>query len=233
MKILAFDTALAGCAVAVLDTETGKCTARLRPQQRGQSETLVPLIKVVVEEAGMAFDDLDRIVTTIGPGSFTGLRIGLSAARSFALALDIPVDGVLTTECVVACFFNKNNALNGTLLCALETKREDFYVQAFSFENKALGDAVAIPAQRVLGDYKDMPLTLCGDGVIRLKDELADAWPQAWNAVEGFDLIDPAVLAQLGAARAESGMLTPPGPVYLRGADVSQPNRPGRTIAES
>src|SRR6201998_4443921 len=87
MLILAIDTALDACAAAVLDTDSGRLIAQAsQAMKRGHAEALMPLIADVMKEAGVPFATLDRIAVTTGPGSFTGLRVGLSAARGIALA---------------------------------------------------------------------------------------------------------------------------------------------------
>src|SRR5260370_40949350 len=87
MRLLAIDTALDACSVTVFDTERDRpLSIESREIGRGHAELLVPLVDQVMKAAGVKFDSIDRIAVTIGPGSFTGLRVGLSAARGFALA---------------------------------------------------------------------------------------------------------------------------------------------------
>ena len=94
MRVLAIDTALEACAAAVLDTENGKVASESLPMVRGHAEALMPLIARVMKQADMAFSALDRIAVTTGPGSFTGLRVGIAAARGIALAATKPVVGL-------------------------------------------------------------------------------------------------------------------------------------------
>src|SRR5277367_1311893 len=103
MLILAIDTALDACAAAVLDTGSGQLIAcESQPMKRGHAEALMPLIARVIKEAGLPFTALDRIAVTNGPGSFTGLRVGLSAARGIALAAGKPVVGLTTLSAYAA-----------------------------------------------------------------------------------------------------------------------------------
>ena len=223
--VLAFDTAMGGCSVAVLDTRTGVAVQDGRVMERGQSEILVPLIQEIVRQAGCTMADLGLVVATVGPGGFTGLRIGLSTARSFGLALAIPVAGLRTTDVLLRAAKEKLND-QSHLLVVVETKREDFYVQ----------EPGAEPGLRsfesLLLQYKDQPVTLCGDGVIRLQEKLGQVWPGAWRILNDVVLPDPAVMAKMGVEDMMAGTLRAPDPVYLRDADVSQSKRVQRVIAE-
>src|SRR5580698_2238559 len=111
MLILAIDTALDACAAGVLDTEAGRLIAQeSQAMKRGHAEALMPLIARVIEQSGIAFTALDRIAVTTGPGSFTGLRVGLSAARGIALAADKPVVGLSTLTAYAAPVVGQNAA---------------------------------------------------------------------------------------------------------------------------
>src|ERR1700709_698652 len=103
MLILAIDTALDACAAAVLDTDTSQLIAReSQPMKRGHAEALMPLIARVMTASGIAFASFDRMAVPTGPGSFTGLRVGLSAARGIALAAGKPVVGMTTLTAYAA-----------------------------------------------------------------------------------------------------------------------------------
>ena len=97
MRILAIDTALEACAAAVLDTAQGIVLARESiAMTRGHAEALMPLIERVMVKSDGGFAALDRIAVTVGPGSFTGLRVGIAAARGLALAAGKPAIGLTT-----------------------------------------------------------------------------------------------------------------------------------------
>ena len=87
MRLLAIDTALEACSAAVLDTAGGGIVAQeSQAMTRGHAEALMPLIQRVMKAARLDFSELDRIAVTVGPGSFTGLRVGIAAARGIGLA---------------------------------------------------------------------------------------------------------------------------------------------------
>lgn len=191
---------------------------------RGQSEALVPMVQGVVRQAGIDFPQIGFVVTTIGPGAFTGLRIGISAARSFGLAIGAPVAGLRTTDVIARACAEKSHDIN-RLLVVLETKRADFYGQ------EGAGEPGILAAGELRSKYQDADITLCGDGVLRLQSELGAAWPSGWAVAAGFDLPDPAIMARMALEDAKTGHLRPAEPLYLREADVSLSNKPVRTIA--
>jgi tRNA threonylcarbamoyladenosine biosynthesis protein TsaB len=135
MKILALDTAVTGCGVAILDGESAKCVSRVVETERGQAEMLVPLIEELAQESGVPLSEIDRVAVTIGPGSFTGVRIGLATARSLALSLDIPVIGFTTLDVIA-----RQTQGMGERLVLIDTKRGDFYGQEFGADDKALSE---------------------------------------------------------------------------------------------
>src|ERR1700709_1809437 len=111
MRILAIDTALGQCAACVLDTAEPEPPAREAiAMERGHAEALLPLLDRVITQVDGRFSTLDRVVVTVGPGSFTGLRVGIAAARAVGLAADIPVVGVTTLSALLAPFFSERRA---------------------------------------------------------------------------------------------------------------------------
>ena len=90
MRILAIDTATAACSAALMVGDA-IVARRFVAMARGHAESLIPMVEAVLAEAGAAYGDLDLIATTVGPGTFTGLRVGLAAARGLAVAGSLPV----------------------------------------------------------------------------------------------------------------------------------------------
>jgi len=229
MQILAMDTATAGCSVALWrGDDIG--ARRSQAMARGQSEALLPMIQDVLAEAGLTAMDLDLIAVTRGPGAFTGLRIGLSAARAMALAAGVPCLGVDTTDVIARGV--DGSLIPGELLVVLDTKRSDFYAQKFSCRHEALAPPVAVSpgglAELVGPGSVDAPLMVVGDATDAALHILSDAKIAA-QAAPAPGLPDAVHLAAIAALRWQPGqVLSPPMPLYLRPADAKIPLDGGR-----
>ena len=137
--VLGRDSATEACSAAIL--RDGSVTAhRCETLQRGHAERLMPLVSAVMDEANIRFTDLDLIATTVGPGGFTGLRIGLASARGLSLAAKRPLIGVTTLEAIARA----QPARDIPLLVALDTKRADIYLQIFDPEGLPLTEPAAL-----------------------------------------------------------------------------------------
>lgn len=232
MRVLALDTAMNGCAAGVLDTDSEECVALVEPMPRGQAEKLVPLIQKTLTKARVDFSDLGLIATTVGPGAFTGLRIGLSTARALGLALNIPVIGVTTLQVLAAAFYAEHE-VQKPLLVLIETKRTDFYGQYFDIDGSALSGPFALPAETIMAEFLNKDCILIGDANARFLSLLPEELKSKVEAIAGFEIPDPLFIALIGQALYESGdSESPPEPLYLRDADVSQSKRVQRTIED-
>src|SRR5437660_9628138 len=150
MLILAIDTARDACAAAVLDTDAAKIIAQeSQPMKRGHAEALMPLIGRVIKESGVAFALLDRIAVTTGPGSFTGLRVGLSAARGIALAASKPVVGLTTLTAYAAPVVSQNGA--HPVISAIDARHDQVYFQVVSGDGSSLVRPRVGPIEEALG----------------------------------------------------------------------------------
>jgi tRNA threonylcarbamoyladenosine biosynthesis protein TsaB len=129
VKVLAFDTALAACSAAVW-SDGAILAARLERLDRGHAEALMPMVEAVRTEAGLAYEDIDRLAVTVGPGTFTGLRIGLAAARGLALAIARPLVGVTTLE-ALAAGVSEDERQGRSVLAVIDARRGEVYAQTF------------------------------------------------------------------------------------------------------
>jgi tRNA threonylcarbamoyladenosine biosynthesis protein TsaB len=203
--ILAVDTCLAASSIAVLDGDLVRA-ARSEPMTRGHQERIAVLAREVMSEAGVKFPDLTRIAVTVGPGSFTGLRVGLSFAKGLATALSIPCVGINSLEALAA-----TAGAPGFVAGVLDAKMGQVYLQVFD-GGKALmaPDAleVGVAAARLAELYSGGRAVLIGSGA----PLLADVLPEATVLTPAF--ADPVAVARLAAARPVP--THSPRPLYLR-----------------
>lgn len=213
MLILALDTAMAACSACVW--RDGTVLAQRRDaMSRGQAEALVPMVQAVMADAGVAWGDLDRIAVTVGPGSFTGLRVGLSTARALGLAAGKPVVGVTTTEVLAAAVPPEARA-GRRVLAAVDSKRADLFLQWFDADLAPLGPPQSAEPDAVRADLAAAPALVTGDAA----DLLAPLPPGA--EAMAVQTPDPAVLAALAADRPLPE--APPQPLYIRPPDAALP----------
>lgn len=230
MKILALDSATGACSVALW--QDGAIVARrFAVMDRGQSEVLIPMAREVLAEAGADFSIVDMFGVTTGPGAFTGLRIGLAAARGMALAAGRPLAGVSTFD-AVAGGLPAEEREGRSVLIAVESRREDIFIQWFDRELIPVGEARSVrPADLVLPDG---PVLVAGDGAARLNSLLGVSTGNGGMAMNrdvrfasGKGFPDAADVARLVAQRgADAAATAPPQPFYLRPPDVTLP--PGK-----
>jgi tRNA threonylcarbamoyladenosine biosynthesis protein TsaB len=224
MISLGIDTATGICGVAVWSGELQQPLAVLtEDQQRGQAERLIPLINAVLRQADIGFDRIDRIGVTVGPGSFTGLRIGLATARGLALAIGCPVLGLTSLE--VACHVGLSHGSGRPVLACIDSRRDNVYVQAFDGTGGPLTDPIDLnPADlpTLLATLPAGPWLLSGDAAVRLNRHWPDSGP-ARQALAVDWHAQAVVLARLAnlAGPADPWFCRAAEPVYLRPPDVT------------
>lgn len=246
--VLAMDTALGGVSVGIM-AANGHIVSRMEETSRGQAAMLVPMIQEVLAEAQTGFDQLDLIACSIGPGSFTGLRIGLSTARTLGLALNIPVVGLNTLDVMARHYcISPNPQAEGpvcssssaqargrddtgkSLLIVLETKRQDFYARYYDIDGQPLGEPVAANGSVILGSAPKEPFSVGGDCLNRFQQVVSGDF----ECLDELTQPDPILMAQIGLEIYENnGDQGIPQPLYLRGADVSQPKTPPRKLEQA
>jgi len=216
MLILAIDTALDACAAAVLDTGTGKLIAQeSQALKRGHAEALMPLIARVMKESALPFAALDRVAVTTGPGSFTGLRVGLSAARGIGLAAGKPVVGLTTLSAYAAPIVSE--AGEQPVISAIDARHDQVYFQVVSGNGSSLVRAKVAPIAEALEASSFGAPHLVGNAA-RI---LADRWPSDAPPpikVEALAAPDINWVAWLGAAVTPG--TAPAKPFYLRAPDA-------------
>ena len=228
MLILAIETALDACAAGVLDTEAGHLLAQeSEAMKRGHAEALMPLIARVMKASGIAFSDLDRIAVTTGPGSFTGLRVGLSAARGIALAANKPVVGVTTLTAYAAPIVSQNG--EHPVISAIDARHGHVYFQAVGGDGSSLVRPQVAPIEEAVGASKFGAAYLVGNAARMLADRWpADAPPPL--QVDAQAAPDIAWVAWLGAAVSPN--TAPARPFYLRAPDAKPSMDPLQKAAQ-
>ncbi|MFD2238813.1 tRNA (adenosine(37)-N6)-threonylcarbamoyltransferase complex dimerization subunit type 1 TsaB [Aureimonas populi] len=207
--LLALDTAGARCSAAVFDASAGAVLASAEPEiGRGHAEALMDVIAGVLSDAGIGYGDLSRVAVTVGPGSFTGIRVGVSTARALALALGIPAVGVSVLEALAG----PHRGGAAPVLAVQDARRGEVYAALYAQGGETLREARAL-APEALADFglAAVPI-LVGSGA-------ALAAPFSPGAVLASEdgLVSIGAVARIGA-RIVPG--APVVPLYLRGPDA-------------
>lgn len=217
MRILAIDTALAACSVCVM--EEGAATPLLTETQvmeRGHAEALVPILQKCLHALDGGLASIGKIAVCVGPGSFTGLRVGLSAARALGLAAGVPVVGVTSLSAYAAPHIMAGTTLS--IASLIDARHGNVYCQCVTGGGRML----ITPARMALSDLVE---TLNRSGGVKVVGPAADLL-RADTGVLGLQVFvepsspapDIAWIARLGLAADPS--YAPPDPLYLRGADA-------------
>lgn len=210
--LLAIDTSAASCAACLYDTAAGRELAReVLEIGKGHAEHLLGVIERTLSLAGRDFPDIDRIVVGIGPGSFTGIRVGVSAARGLSLALGVPAVGVASLEALAA----EALPLSGgaPVLVALDAGRGGIHAAIYrSGGNELAGPWLSSPADAARAARR-YDAVLAGSAAAVVAAEADGALTIGAMAAAA----DIATYARLGGARASGRR---PAPLYLRGADA-------------
>src|SRR5450432_157554 len=228
MLILAIDTALDACAAAVLDIDAGRLIAReSQAMKRGHAEALMPLIARVMKASGIAFAALDRIAVTTGPGSFTGLRVGLSAARGIALAASKPAVGVTTLTAYAAPVVSESG--QHPVISAIDARHDHVYFQVVSGNGSSLVRPRVARIEEALGASQFGAPYLVGNAAAILSQRWpADAPPPF--KVDAQPAPDIAWVGWLGAAVSPN--TAPARPYYLRAPDAKPARDPLQKAAQ-
>src|SRR5258708_31922240 len=222
MRVLAIDTALEACSAAVFDTGSGIAASEARGMARGHAEQLMPLIARVMTKAGFEFADLDRIAVTTGPGSFTGLRVGISAARGIALAAAKPAIGLSTLAGFAAPLIDADDGTQ--IVAAIDARHEHIYLQVFGVNGRTLVAPRMATVRDAIRAAMSAPARIIGSGGKKgaaARPKRAEPPP----SVEQRGATEIDWIARLGAAAPEARGA--PQPLYLREPDARPPDGAG------
>ena len=223
MTVLAFDCAVSGLGVAVV--RDGVRLGGLSEGGRDQAARLLPAVESVLAEAAIDRRALRLIAVTIGPGSFTGVRVGLAGARGLAVGLAVPLAGITTTAVLLAQVASRDRVV----IAAIDSRLGDWFCAIGEGDVAPFVSSARDLSVRVAG----RPCLVVGTGAKMLVNELVAA---GIDAIAEEAVPDPVTLARLAAdagieawrgRNAEEGL---PRPLYLRGVNITSPDGARRTV---
>jgi tRNA threonylcarbamoyladenosine biosynthesis protein TsaB len=207
MIILAIDTAGVDCSAALYDAGAGRLIAsRTEAIGKGHAELLPSMVDEVFKQADKSPKDIGLIGVTIGPGSFTGIRVGVAAARGFGLALSVPVIGVTTLE--VLASMARATAPQKPILAAMDAKRGEIYTQLFDADGSAATEPQALSLEDAHLLATTSQAVVAGTG----------AGPLFSETTSLLDHFDIETVAKIAALRPN--VTGKAAPLYLRGPDA-------------
>src|SRR5271165_3431037 len=227
MRILAIDTSCGAASVAVVETGRIEPLAIVsRAMARGHAEALAPMVEEVARGIEGGLPSIGRIAVTIGPGSFTGIRVGLALARAMGLVLGIPVVGVSTLVAFAAPVLSEPRT--GVIAAAIDARHGSVYFQLFEASGRPLGPPRCDTARECVRAIGAGPAWLAGDAALIVANEAHRAGlPYDLDAAR--DAPDIVALAWMGLALDPS--VSPARPIYVKPPDA-RPN-PAEPIARA
>lgn len=217
MYNLAFDTTAAACSIALLQDDK-VIDSYSQAMDFGQAEVLIPQIKTLMENNHLSFDDLDEITVCVGPGSFTGVRSSISAARAFGLAKPkIQICGVNAFDAYLVSLAFSPDEIGFYNVVLIETKREDFYYQIFDENLKALTEPAADTRENIIAQLRDKKVTMIGDGVERF---LMSPTGLSLHCIKDESFLPIENVGLCGYKQYMKKRVDFPKPLYLRAPDV-------------
>lgn len=234
MKLLALDTACSACSVAIW-VDGAIVASRTAVMKQGHAEALLPMVLEVIGVSSVPFAALDLVAVTLGPGSFTGLRTGLAAAKGIALAHDLPIVGVTSLEAVAlaARLAVPQDLSHLPLTVALETRRGSVYLQSFAADGTPLSDPCSVTLDDAMDALPETGAVLAGDAASRIV--LAMSTAEKSENVLLIDSVtgpDARYVAEVAADRWAAGAVEksrhPLVPLYIQAPEAKRPVAGGR-----
>ena len=174
---------------------------------KGHAEHLIGIVDRALDQAGVQLSDVERVAVTIGPGSFTGIRVGVAAARGFALSLGVPAVGITTLAVMAEA--ERERSPGRQVLAAMDAKRNEIYLQAFDADGTPLDEARAVAVEDAQAFAASFDGVVTGSATPLLR-------PDATG--EHANHFPISIVARLAAAADPSS--GKPKPLYLRGPDA-------------
>lgn len=213
MALLAVDTALGACSVALLKAD--EIVAHVfEPMERGHAERLAPMVDEAMKSASWAFDELTRLAVTVGPGTFTGQRVGLAFMRGLRLALQIPLIGVTTLEAIAAAALAETGQKRVAVIH--DARRGEAYL-LLREGNAIVQPPILLPFADAMMRIKSFgPCALAGTGARQIHQSLDEGFAYCLTRQP-----DALWVGRLALAMSDPNDV--PGPLYLRAPDAKLP----------
>lgn len=216
MSVLAIDTSMQACSAAVF--VDGRLSEIFEARARGHADAIMPMISRVMAEAGVGFDTLDKLAVTTGPGTFTGVRVGVAAARGLALATSLPLIGRSSLWVMARGLASTEAVVNGhTILIAADARRGEVYWALFDAEGNEMRPPAASSPTDVVAKLPNSQVVVAGSGASLIGQAAGEAGKEI--SVVREDLLPRAGWLATGAANLEAPS-EPPKPLYLRAPDA-------------
>ena len=219
MRVLALDSTTARGSVAVVEDDLVRAEVRLHGVT-SHSQFIMPAVEFLLSQVGLKLAALDGLAVTSGPGSFTGLRVGLGSVQGLALATGLRCVGLSALDVLAA----QVGPCPGTLVTLMDAYRDEVYAGVYE-AGRRVGDAQVASPEAVLGPLQGR-VTVVGDGALRYRTLIASCRPDA--RIEEPDLFLAGRLGRLALPLLSNGAGVGPEallPLYLREADIRRPTR--------
>lgn len=218
MYILAFDTTAAQCSI-IIQKDNQILSRYNEYMDFGQSEVLLPQIEKMLKEQSLQFSDINLLLVCVGPGSFTGVRASVAAARMFPFACPkLLVGGISAFDAYIKGFSAEElGEINAVII---ETKREDFYVQLYDKNLHKIESASAMSYADLVNALRYKKVSLIGDGVERF---LSRPSGLSLHCIKMPDALPIELLVECGLQQYQDKKLDFPKPLYIRAPDVTLP----------
>jgi len=218
--LLAIDTSANFCSAALYDCGQGEILSRKSEDiGRGHAERLMGMLAEVLDSAKLEYKDVGRMAAICGPGSFTGIRVGLATARGLALGLNIPIIGINALEAIAFQHNNSENDAETPIVVSLDAKRGEVFAQVFSNSGEHMTSPQAVALDQLSDFMPDHPFRIAGSGNQAIINAIGG---QSCEVISDQTAANIEYVARLAAQMPDD--LKKPSPLYLRSADAKPQN---------
>lgn len=215
MNILAFECANFSLSIAAQNGNKERAFREMT-EVRGQDSKALPLIIEALQEINIDFKEINLISTTLGPGSFTGVRVGLSLGRGFRLALGVPLITLNSFDWIFETIKDKQKYEE--IYIVLNSQREELFCKKYALEEQ---EPKLLTAHQISKLITSKPTLITGDGAIFLQDFMANKL----NVTIDTTMPKAETLIEIALENLKTGYYNDDKPFYLRSPDITQPKQ--------